>query len=96
MKKHSKVTIKLNTALFSVLEKLNQQLTENVNGFVSLSHKVEFDNFPASLIVTCLFENKAQLDEVKALENDYLIQLKKGLLKKGIVLKTMHNLQFSC
>lgn len=94
MKKLSKVTTKLNNALLEILSALSSQLSTEANGFIKLDHEVKFDNFPGSIFVSCYFQNEQCLTEAKALEKDYQKQLKKLLLKKGILLKTVNHLQF--
>lgn len=94
MKKLSKVTLKLNTALLTVLDELKHQLLTELNGFVRLNHEVKFDNFPASILVYGYFDNEQNLTAAKDLEKTYQKQLKALLLKKGILLKTAKPLQF--
>ncbi len=94
--KMSKTTKKLNDRLLLVLKKLTLQANEELEGLISVSHTVQFDLFPGSLLVSCVFENHDLLDKAKSSEKQYQKKLNNMLLKQGILLKEpMHNLKFS-
>jgi hypothetical protein len=63
----------------------------NIDGFIWLTHRANYTNFPASLIVTCVFDIDA---EVKALPDNkqgekLMNSIQKQLLKVGIVAKNI-------
>ena len=93
--KMSKTTKKLNDRLLLVLEKLTLQAKEELEGLASVSHTVQFDLFPGSLLVNCVFETQALLDTAKPSEQLYQKKLNNMLLKQGILLKEpKRNLKF--
>ena len=94
--KMSKTTKKLNDRLLLVLEKLTLQAKEEFEGLASVSHTVQFDLFPGSLLVKCTFNTQDLLDKAKLSEKQYQKKLNNMLLKQGILLKTpIHNLKFA-
>jgi hypothetical protein len=93
--KMSKTTKKLNDRLLLVLQKLTLQAKDELEGLASVSHTVQFDLFPGSLLVNCAFETPDLLDEAKSSEKQYQKKLNSMLLKQGILLKEpVHNLKF--
>ena len=93
--KMSKTTKKLNDRLLLVLEKLTLKAKEELEGLASVSHTVQFDLFPGSLLVNCAFETQALLDIAKPSEKQYQKKLNNMLLKQGILLKEpKRNLKF--
>ncbi len=93
--KMSKTTKKLNDRLLLVLEKLTLQAKEELEGLATVSHTVQFDLFPGSLLVNCVFETQDLLDKAKPSEKQYQKKLNKMLLKQGILLKEpKNNLKF--
>lgn len=93
--KQSKTVKKLVTKVVQVSEIMNELLAIEFSSFESLSHTVEFDLFPGSLLFTCLFEKPTDFKAIKAEEKTYQNKLHKLLLKKGIVLKQpSQNLRF--
>ncbi len=94
--KMSKTTKKLNDRLILVLKNLTVQAKEELVGLDSVSHTVQFDLFPGSLLVKCTFDTQDLLDKAKPSEKQYQKKLNNMLLKQGILLKApMHNLKFS-
>ncbi len=91
----SKTTKKLNDRLVLVIKKLTLLAKEELEGLTSVSHTVQFDLFPGSLLVKCTFETQDQLDKAKPSEKLYQKKLNNMLLKQGILLKEpMRNLKF--
>jgi len=84
----SKTCQRLNKALLAVLVKLNEE-AKQLDGYSHLSHIVQFDCFPSSLLVLCHFTNVQQLlvAQNSRVEATLQKQLHKLLFKKGIVLK---------
>ncbi|WP_114326157.1 hypothetical protein [Candidatus Colwellia aromaticivorans] len=87
--KMSKICQRLNMKLLAVLTQINEEAKEQVDGFSHLSHTVQFDCFPSSLLVHCHFSEAQQLRAAQSshAETKLQKQLQKLLLKKGIVLK---------
>ena len=93
--KLSKTTKKLNTKLLSAIQKLKEQAERELVGLVNITHTVEFDHFPGSLLVTCHFKNELELAVAKELEKSFQKKLHALLFKQGILLKNpSHNLRF--
>ena len=86
--KMSKITQRLNQKLLAVLVKIDEE-AKLVDGFSHLTHTVQFDLFPSSLLVQCHFseDQKAREAQGSHVETKLQKQLHKLLLKKGIVLK---------
>lgn len=86
--KMSKICHRLNKKLLAVLVQINEE-AKQVDGFSHLSHTVQFDCFPASLLVHCHFSEAQQLRVAQSshAETKLQKQLHKLLFKKGIVLK---------
>lgn len=86
--KISKITQRLNQKLLDVLNLVNEE-AKQVEGFSHLSHTVQFDCFPGSLLVHCHLNDEQQLQEAQGNHSETKLQklLHKLLLKKGIVLK---------
>jgi hypothetical protein len=86
--KMSKICQRLNKKLLAVLVQINEE-AKQLDGFSHLSHTVQFDYFPASLLVNCHFIEVEQLRVALSshAESELQKQLHKLLLKKGIVLK---------
>lgn len=86
--KMSKICQRLNKKLLAVLVKINEE-AKQIDGFTHLSHTVQFDYFPGSLLVHCHFSEAQQLRiaQNSHVETKLQKQLQKLLLKQGIVLK---------
>lgn len=86
--KMSKICQRLNKKLLAVLVQINEE-AKQIDGFSHLSHTVQFDCFPASLLVHCHFSEAQQLRVAQGIHAETKLQkqLHKLLFKKGIVLK---------
>ena len=86
--KMSKICQRLNQKLLAVLAQVNEEAIQ-INGFSHLSHTVQFDCFPSSLLVHCHFSEAQKLHDAQNSHVETKLQkrLQKLLLKKGIVLK---------
>jgi len=62
-----------------------------VTGFAWLTHRADYTNFPASLVVTCIFETETEIDVMKAQQQDKLLRItiQKQLLSVGVVMKNI-------
>lgn len=89
MAKLSKTTKKLDNNVIKALTIVCEGVKPELVGFEWLTHSANYANFPASLLVTCVFDNQASLTAM--LDNQQDIELKKQiqqqLLKVGILLK---------
>lgn len=92
--KFSKTNQKLKTKLLACLKILEGKAAQEFSGFISLSHTVQFDYFPGSLLVTCYFQAE-ELAQAKVKEAKYQKSLHQLLFKQGILLKNPRvNLRF--
>ena len=85
MKKSDK---KLDNSLCKALTEVCESALEETVGFRWLTHLVNYNNFPASLVVVCVFETNAELDNVKINNQDQVIVklIRKALLSVHIKL----------
>jgi len=62
-----------------------------VSGFVWLTHRANYTNFPASLVITCVFETETEVEVMKAQQQDKLLRnaIQKQLLNVGVVVKNI-------
>ena len=61
---------KIDNQIIKVLTDVCQSALEDIDGFVWLTHSVNFDKFPQSLKITCVFDTNAQLADAIASGND--------------------------
>jgi hypothetical protein len=83
MKKTDK---KIDNALRQALTEVCDAATENVTGFKWLTHVVNYNNFPRSLSVICVFNTNAEVTLLSSSEQDqYLFTLiKQKLVAAGV------------
>ncbi|NLQ16905.1 Fis family transcriptional regulator [Marinomonas sp. M1K-6] len=73
MKKSDK---KIENALREALTKVCETALASVNGFVWLTHLVDYNAFPNSLKIVCVFDtDEALSNAIDAKQNDYLYEL---------------------
>jgi len=86
--KMSKTCQRLNERLLAVLTQVDKE-AKQIDGFSHLSHTVQFDCFPGSLLVLCHFSDEQKLLAAKNKNVETILQkqLSKLLFKKGILLK---------
>jgi hypothetical protein len=60
-----------------------------VAGFIWLTHRANYTNFPSSLIITCVFNTQTEVDEMKKNQQEIFLinSIQKQLLKVGVVVK---------
>jgi len=58
---------------------------EDMHGFQCLTHQANYTNFPATLLITCVFDTQENLEQVDAGAIHKLLQSK--MLKIGVKLK---------
>jgi len=92
-KAQSKTQKKIENSIRSVLVDVCEQSLKDVDGFQWITHQVNFTDFPASLMITVVFDNDADCEQTKcnggAPNIRKLIQAK--LLKIGVKLKGVNN-----
>jgi hypothetical protein len=84
-----KTVKKLDNNVVRALTHVCESAKTKVPGFEWLTHRADYANFPASLVVTCVFANQSAVDDARQQELDiYLRKLIQGsLLRVGVVLK---------
>jgi len=72
---------KIDNTLRRLLTEVCDSALENVEGFKWLTHLVDYDNFPESLSVICIFNTNSELAQARSLKRDnYLRNLIKQKL----------------
>lgn len=90
-KPQSKTEKKIDNNIRVTLTAVCEQLLKDIPGFKWLTHQANYTNFPASLLVTCIFETES--DKESAQQNgdkgkiEKMIQAK--LLRAGIKFKAI-------
>ena len=84
-----KTVKKLDNSIVKALTKVCDSAKADVPGFLWLTHTADFANFPASLLVSCVFESNESIHGVKQNSQDALIikWVQAELLEVGILLK---------
>jgi len=70
MKKTDK---KIDKQICQALTKACEMAKDEVPGFQWLTHLVNYNQFPESLSVICVFDTKAELEQARQLKKDQLI-----------------------
>lgn len=88
--KLNKTTQKLDNNVCKALTIACESSLHDINGFRWLTHRANYTNFPASLVVTCVFDTDAEIIAMKAEKLDEQLRqtIQKQLLKVGVVLKS--------
>lgn len=90
-KPQSKTEKKIDSNLRRALTAVCEQTLKDVPGFKWLTHQADYSNFPASLLVTCVFNSDR--DWSNGSEAGHLQTIRKRiqakLLKTGVVLKKL-------
>lgn len=76
---------KIDNNIRSALNQVCEQALIEVSGFVWLTHQVNYDKFPASLSIVCVFELNDDLIQAKSSAQDML--LTDLIMKKLSILK---------
>jgi len=84
-KTHSKTQKKIDNNVRLTLTAVCDQLLEELAGFQWLTHQANYTNFPASLLITCVFDTPESHQQVDTVAVHKKIQL--ALLKIGVKLK---------
>lgn len=89
--KLSKTNQKIDNNICKALTIACESSLHTVSGFVWLTHRVNYTNFPASLIITCVFNNQNDIKLMQAQQQDKLLctTIQQQLLKVGVVMKNI-------
>ncbi|MCP4984487.1 MAG: Fis family transcriptional regulator [Colwellia sp.] len=89
--KLSKTNQKIDNNVCKALTIACESSLHNVTGFIWLTHRANYTNFPASLVVTCIFNTNEEVETMKAQHNDEVlyVTIQKQLLKVGVVVKNI-------
>lgn len=60
-KRLKKVNKKLDSIVVTSLTKVCEQAKEDIHGFAWVTHTADYKNFPASLLITCVFDTQHNL-----------------------------------
>jgi hypothetical protein len=95
--KLTKTTQKLDNNICKALTIACENSLHKIAGFCWLTHRANYTNFPASLIVTCVFNTEEDIEIMKAndLATGFKQDIQTQLLKIGVILKNMNqNIHF--
>ena len=89
--KLSKTNQKIDNNVCKALTIACESSLHDVAGFVWLTHRANYTNFPASLVITCVFNTDEEIEAMKALQQDetMMATIQKQLLKVGVVVKNI-------
>lgn len=91
MMKLSKTNQKIDNNVCKALTIACESSLHEVAGFVWLTHRANYTNFPASLVITCVFSTNEEVTAMKAQQQDEVLRLsiQKQLVKVGVVAKNI-------
>ncbi len=91
MMKLSKTNQKIDNNVCKALTIACESSLHDVPGFVWLTHRANYTNFPGSLVITCVFNTDEEVAAMKAQQQDELLRLsiQKQLVKVGVVVKNI-------
>ncbi|KGJ90855.1 hypothetical protein [Colwellia psychrerythraea] len=89
--KLSKTNQKIDNNVCKALTIACETSLHDVAGFVWLTHRANYTNFPASLVITCVFNTDEEVTVMKAQQQDEVLRasIQKQLLKIGVVVKNI-------
>jgi hypothetical protein len=89
--KLSKTNQKIDNNLCKALTIACESSLHDITGFIWLTHRANYTNFPASLVVTCVFNTDEEIEIMKAKQQDAVLCLtiQAQLLKVGVVVKNI-------
>ncbi len=89
--KLSKTSQKIDNNVCKALTIACESSMHDVAGFVWLTHRANYTNFPASLVVTCVFGTDEEVTAMKVEQQDEVLResIQKQLLKIGVVVKNI-------
>ena len=82
----SKTQKRLDNSIRTVLNDLCENTLKDYDGFEWVTHQANYSNFPASLIITCVFEDQTKQLALEQSGNDAEIRsiLQRALFKIGV------------
>jgi len=85
----NKTSQKIDNSICKALTIACELSLHQVTGFLWLTHRANYTNFPASLVITCVFNTQAEIIAMKTQQRDELLRnaIQTQLLKVGIVVK---------
>lgn len=88
-KPQSKTQKKMDNTVRLALTAACEQFLEDISGFQWLTHEADYSNFPASLLITCVFDTaESQQKACQNGDSDKMQSaIQRQLLKAGVVLK---------
>jgi hypothetical protein len=91
--KLTKTNKKLDDNICKALTLACESSLHDFSGFVWLTHRVNYTNFPASLVVTCVFTQDEDIAAMQNQQRDKVLRqiIQTHLLKIGVVLKNINN-----
>jgi len=89
--KLSKANQKIDNNVCKALTIACESSLHQVAGFVWLTHRANYTNFPSSLVITCVFNTNDEIAAMKTEQQDELLRLsiQKQLVKVGVVVKNI-------
>jgi hypothetical protein len=89
--KLSKTNQKIDNNICKALTIACETSLHEVTGFSWLTHRANYTNFPASLVVTCVFNSNEEVALMKEQQLDEVLRntIQKQLLKIGVVVKNI-------
>lgn len=89
--KISKTNQKLDDNICKALTIACESSLHDIVGFSWLTHRVNYTNFPGSLVITCVFNTDEEIEAMLALKQDEILRatIQKQLLKVGVVVKNI-------
>jgi len=89
--KLNKTSQKIDNNICKALTIACESSLHEVPGFVWLTHRANYTNFPASLVITCVFELESEIEVMKEQQQDDLLRnaILKQLVKVGVVVKNI-------
>ena len=89
-KPQSKTQKKIDNNIRLALTSVCDQALKDVHGFKWLTHEVNYTNFPASLLITCVFDNEENLKAAGESTTQCLRKrIQASLLKVGVKFKAL-------
>ncbi len=88
-KPQSKTQKKIDNNVRLALTAACEQFLEDISGFQWLTHEADYSNFPASLLITCVFDTaESQQQACQNGDSDKMQSaIQRQLLKIGVILK---------
>lgn len=89
--KLTKTNQKIDNNICKALTIACESSLHDIPGFIWLTHRANYTNFPASLVITCVFNTGADIEKMKAQQQDELLRLtiQQQLVKVGVVVKNI-------